>query len=107
MGYSTLVGQVDRAALALLGSVTVTYAPAVGSPVIVTGLFDSNFVLAKDKVEAGVETTGPAVFFRRSDLPTDPDVDNPVLTIAGVAYRVIERMPDDMGGIVLALRKVT
>ena len=47
------------------------------------------------------------MFFRFSDLPVDPEDDEPTLTIGGVAYRVIERMPDDMGGIVLVIRKRT
>jgi len=97
----------DRAAMSLLGGQLVIYAPAVGAPVTITGIFDKVFVLAKGDAKGGVEASGPAVFFRREDLPVDPEVDDPTLTIGGVAYRVIERMPDDIGGIVLALRSIT
>lgn len=107
MSFADLVAQTDRAVQSALGSETVTYAPKVGVPVPVTGMFDEQYVLAKGTAEAAVEARGPAVFFRLSDLPADPEVDDPTLTIRGVAYRVIERRPDGMGGIVLPLRKVT
>lgn len=74
---------------------------------MVKGIFDEQYVLAKGDAEAGVEARGPAVFFRLADLPDDPEDDDPTLTIRGVDYRVVERRPDGMGGVVLALRKVT
>lgn len=104
--FSDLVAGVDRAAQAALGGETITYAPAVGVPVQVTGIFDSQFVLAKGDAHAGVEATGPAIFLRLADLPVDPDVDDPTLTIRGRNYRVIERLRDDLGGIVLVLRSI-
>lgn len=107
MSFADLVAGMDRAAQSALGGVTVTYDPAVGAPVPVIGIFDELYVLAKGTANAGVEALGPAVFFRLSDLPVDPETDDPTLTINSVAYRVIERRPDGMGGIVLALRKVT
>lgn len=108
MAFADLVEATDRAAQAHLGGVIVTYEPSEGDPVSVTGIFDAQYVLAKGDGEAGVETLGPAVFFRLSDLPVDPELDDPKLTIAGVSYRVIERRgPDGMGGIVLALRCLT
>lgn len=107
MSFADLVEMVDRGAMSLLGGETIVYAPAVGLPVPVTGIFDSQFVLAKGDAIAGVEAGRPAVFFRVSDLPTDPMVDTPTLTIKGQAYRVIERDPDDMGGIVLFVRRIT
>lgn len=106
--FDELVRAADRAAQAALGGVSVTYAPEVGSPVEVTGIFDAQYVLAKGGLaEAGVETLGPAVFLRLEDLPVDPEDDEPTLTIGGVDYRVTERRPDGMGGIVLALRRLT
>lgn len=104
--FDDLVEQADRAVHSLLGGETVTYDPAVGSPVDVTGVFDAQYVLAKGTAEAGVESVGPAVFLRLEDLPTDPEVDDPILTIRSVAYRVIERRLAGMGGVVLALRRV-
>lgn len=106
--FAELVAQADRAAQAVLGGEPVTYDPAgISLPVIVTGIFDEQYVLAKGTAEAGVETLGPAVFLRLEDLPTDPENDEPTLIIGGVSYRVTERRPDGMGGIVLALRRVT
>lgn len=103
-GFAAQVEQVDRAAMAELGGEPVIYQPAIGDPVEVTGIFDDRFVLSQGDAEAGVETVGPAVFLRLEDLPTDPEQDDPVIVIRGLVYRVIERRPDDMGGIVLALR---
>jgi hypothetical protein len=105
--FDDLVQRADRAVHGHLGGAVVTYQPELGAPVDVTGVFDAQYVLAKGTAEAGVEAAGPAVFLRLDDLPTDPEDDDPILTIAGVDYRVIERRPDGMGGIVLALRKVT
>lgn len=108
MAFADLVADTDRAVQAALGGELVTYDPAgAGVPVQVTGIFDEQYVLAKGGAEAGVETLGPAVFLLLADLPTDPEDDEPTLTIRGVNYRVIERRPDGMGGVVLALRKVT
>lgn len=107
MGFSDLVEQIDRAAQMHLGAVSVLYQPSIGAAVPVDGIFDALYVLAKGGAEAGVETTGPAVFFRLGDLPADPEDDDPTLTIDGIDYRVIERRPDSMGGIVMALRKRT
>ncbi len=109
MSFSALVAAADRAAQAALGGETVTYTPTVGAPppaaVQVTGIFDEQYVLAKGSAEAGVEALGPAVFLRLEDLPTDPEDDEPAITIRSVDYRVIERRPDGIGGIVLALRR--
>lgn len=106
--FKTLVEQVDRSVQANLGGVPVIYQPAIGAPVTVTGVFDSQFVLVEGTTgDAGVEALGPAVFLRLDDLPTDPEVDTPTLTIASVIYRVVERRPDGFGGIVLVLRTVT
>lgn len=105
MSFSELVTGIDRAVQGALGGELVTYDPAAGAPVQVTGVFDELYVLAKGNAEAGVEALGPSVFLRLEDLPTDPEVDDPTLTIRSVVYRVIERRPDGMGGIVLVLRR--
>jgi hypothetical protein len=109
VAFADLVAAMDEVAMADLGGETVVYAPAPenGNPVPITGIFDSKFQLEKGGEQAGVEATTPAVFFRFSDLPVDPEFDEPTLTIRGCNYRVIERMPDDQGGIVLTLRKHT
>lgn len=112
MSFADLVAAADRIAMDAFGDkdesgepVQMTYAPAVGAPVPVTGIFDEQYVLAKGSADAGVETIGPAVFLRLEDLPVDPEDDEPTLTIRGDDYRVTERRPDGMGGIVLALRR--
>lgn len=102
MAFADLVADVDRAAQAHLGGVTVTYQPAVGAPVDVQGMFDERHVLL-DAEEGGLETVTPAVFLRLADLPEDPEVDNPTITVGGTAYRVRERQPDGQGGIRLLL----
>jgi hypothetical protein len=91
----------------------ITYQPAVGAPVTVRGIFDANYVLARGTAEAGVETLGPAVFLILSDLPVDPEIDDPTVIISldpvsanNGPYRVHERRPAGLGAIVLALRKV-
>jgi hypothetical protein len=106
--YGNLVAAADRAAQLKLGGELVTYDPAgAAPPVSVTGIFDPNYTLAKGAALAGVEALGPSVFFRLEDLPVDPEDDEPTLTIRSVAYKVIERRPDGLGGIVLALRRAT
>lgn len=107
MSFADLVAAADRAAQSALGGESVIYRPSVEAAVEVTGIFDEQYVLAKGTAEAGVESVGPAVFFRLEDLPVDPDEDEPTLEIRGVEYRVIERRPDGVGGIVLGLRRVT
>ena len=107
MSFEDLVAAADRAAQAALGGETVTYAPEVGDPVPVTGIFDENYVLAKSSGEAGVVTLGPAVSLLLADLPIDPKDDEPTLTIRGVEYRVSNEVARSMGNIVLALRRVS
>lgn len=106
MDFAELVGAVDRAALAHLGSVPVVYRPEFGEPVEVDGIFDAQFVLV-DAGEAGVESRVPAVFLRLEDLPTDPTLDRePTITVGGVGYQVIGRRPDGAGGVLLLLHLV-
>lgn len=105
--FGDLVEQTDRVVQSALGGEVVTYTPESGPPYPITGVFDEQYVLAKGDALAGVEAVGPAIFFRVEDLPSDPEEDDPVLTIRGVDYRVVERRPDGIGGIVLPLRRVT
>ena len=106
MSYADDVIAARRVALATFGE-PVTYTPLVGTPVTPTGIFGDQYVLASGSAQAGVSTSNPAVFLLLEDLPTDPREDKPTLTVRGVVYRVHEKLPDGMGGIVLALRKVT
>lgn len=104
MAFSDLVAAADRAAQKHLGGVAVSYHPEGGPPADVVGIFDEAYQLLKADAEAGVESSGPAVFLRLADLPVDPEDDEPTLVIAGASYRVVERRPDGLGGIVLVLR---
>lgn len=104
--FAELVAATDRIVLSLLGGAPVVYQPAIGDAVHVSGVFDALYVLAQGDAEAGVGTLGPAVFLLLADLPIHPELDEPTLTIGGLTYRVFERRPDGLGGIVLALRLV-
>lgn len=114
MGFAENIARVDRNAQRLLGGVPVTYRPKFGPAVSVTttsgapllGIFDDTFILAQGRAEAGVEASLPTVSLILADLPTDPEVDDPTLTIGGVDYRIVKRAPADFGSIVLTLRKV-
>jgi hypothetical protein len=53
-----------------------------------------------------VESIGPSVFLRLTDLPMELDHDEPVIGIEGANYRVVERSPDGAGGVLLHLRLI-
>ncbi len=105
MAFADLIEQADRDVQEHLGGEAVIYAPEAGAPVTVTGVFDEVYILAQGDPEAGVETINSAVFVRLADLPVDPELDTPTLTIRSVDYRVVNRKPDGLGGIVLVLRR--
>lgn len=85
----------------------ITYQPTDGPLVEVKGIFDAQYTLAKGDAEAGVESTAPAFFCQLASLPTDPELDEPTLTINGIRYRVVERRLAGLGAIVLVLRRIT
>lgn len=93
----------DRAVQAHLGG-TVQYKPRVGPPVTVPGLFEAAFVLV-DAGQAGVASSGPAVFLRAEDLPAGWEKDGATITANGVSYRVREARPDGQGAVVLLLHE--
>lgn len=102
MGFFELMATADQAVRSHLGGVLVTYQPQVGDAVVVTGLFDENYVLV-EAGQNGVEQVGPAVSLRLDELPVDPEQDEPTLTISGRLYRVRERKPDSIRGLVVLL----
>jgi len=104
VSFFTLLERCDASVQTILGE-DVTYAPSVGEVVTVGGVFDAAYVRV-DAGEAGVSSSGPAVFLRLSELPSDPMTDTPVLTIRGVEYELREVEPDGMGGVLLLLHKV-
>lgn len=104
--YEIQMALADRAVLGNLGGASIIYKTATGSQATIKGMFDSEFVLDKGDSEAGVEAQSAQVFLRVEDLPADPEIDEPTLTIGTHDYRVIERKADGVGGIVLVLRLV-
>lgn len=78
----------DRALLGAL-SVPTQYTPGAGGTVTVDGIFDAAYVRV-GVGEAGVSSTTPMVFYRLDDLPSNPDDDDPTITVHGDAYRVTE-----------------
>lgn len=103
-----MLAQGDGTLNALLG-VPVTYAPAIGAPVTVQGVFDANAVTV-DAGSATVSSSGPQVFLRRSDLPEDPanpSGSGPTITINGLAYIVRDVRADGLDGVLILLHKST
>jgi hypothetical protein len=124
MGFADQVARVDRSARKILGGEPVVYrigggggafSPAfsaafAGVPsaqeVTVIGIFDMPYLLSQGDEHAGVGVATPSVFLRRDELPSDPEFDDPLLTIRGVVYRVVGGgEPDGLGGITLRLRE--
>lgn len=102
MGFADLIATADAAVLEHLGGVPVIYQPEVGDPVEVEGIFDENYTLT-EAGENGVENIGPAVSLRLDALPVDPEDDEPTITIGGRLYRVRERQPDSVRGMIVLL----
>ncbi len=106
MSFGDLLTVADVAVRAHLGD-AVTYTPTVGSPVEVTGPFDRVYVKV-DAQQAGISSSGPAVWLSLDDLPSDPAVDTAAtVTIGGTVYRPHTYEPDGKGGILLLLHEVT
>lgn len=99
MGFDALLGPADRLVLNTLSETEpVTYAPSVGDPVTVKGIFDRTYVVA-DQERVGVSTTAPAVWFLLADLPSDPTEDTVTITIGGVQFECTEAQKDGKGGV--------
>lgn len=107
MAFPDLLVMVDRLALDVMGE-SVTYAAEFGDPVTVTGILDVPDANTSTGTVGGpiIENVRPQVFFRLSDLPSDPDEDTPTITARGIEYRVRERQKDGQGGIILFLAEL-
>lgn len=104
MAWPSLLAVADRAVLTHLGD-AVRYAPSAGAPVDVRGVFSAAYI--RSEVEgAAVVSSGPAVFLRLEDLPTDPELDTPTITVNGKSYTVLEPKKDGEGGVLLMLNEV-
>jgi hypothetical protein len=105
VSFDAQVSRLDAAVLAAFSTPT-TYQRSGGSPVPIAGIFDAAYVRV-EVGEAGVQSVGPAVFYRLQDLPADPETEtvNPVITINGVQYEPTEVQKDGVGGVRLLLHK--
>lgn len=107
MGFADLMETVDRAVLDSRLGDEITYTPGVGAAVDVAGCFDSLYVRVEAGGQAGISSSGPAVFLRLDDLPSDPVTDtDATVTVDGVTYSQHEAQPDGLGGVVLLLHRV-
>lgn len=105
MTFPALLAAADRAALQHLGG-PVRYTPSAGAPVDVRGIFDAAYVRA-DAGQAGVVSSGPAVFLLVADLPSDPGTDlAATVTVDGATYKIREPQKDGLGGVLLQLHLV-
>jgi hypothetical protein len=102
--FADLVTLIDRAAQELLGGTPVVYVTKDGVTVdpAPVGIFDKAYVLT-DPSNAGVEQVGPVLWLRLEDLPVDPELDDPRITIEGQDYVVHARQKDGVGGSVRLL----
>src|SRR5512145_1036130 len=111
MDFTTYIERVDAKVTGGPTGSPVIYTPGVGAAVTVRGVFDALYVKV-DAGNTGVSSSGPAVFLRLSDLPTDPSDDlGARVTLAAPhpqagTYKVREAQPDGMGGVHLLLQEV-
>lgn len=106
MGFAAQLAAADAATVKHLGG-ALSYAPTVGAPVSPEGVFDAAHAQV-DAGQPGVSSTGPAVFFRLADLPSDPEADTgATITAAGVQYRAWKVEKDGQGGVLLRLHRAT
>jgi hypothetical protein len=103
MTFRALLARADSIAKEHLGE-PLQYEAASGLTVVVRGVFDAAYVRV-DAGLAGVSTCGPAVFLRLEELPADPEIDEPKLTINAAEYRVREVQKDGLGGVLLLLHR--
>lgn len=110
MSFSDVLAAADRS---IIGDANLTdsvrYAPSIGEAVEVQGIFDRQYVNVDAGGEAGVSSSGPAVWLLLDDLPTSPNPidDEPSITVDEVEYEVKEARPDGKGGVLFLLRVVT
>jgi hypothetical protein len=106
MSFRDLLRVTDRVLQASLLADTVRYTASDGAAADVKGMFDMAYVQVSGG-EAGVASSGPAVFLRLADLPSNPGEDLEARVLAeGVVYRVREVQPDGHGGILVLLHEV-
>lgn len=105
MAWADHLERGDGAAREILGG-EVLYTPGVGDAVTVTGIFEERHAEpGAGARELDVGDWGPAVFLTLADLPSDPEVDSPTITVAGTTYTVRVPHKDGHGGVLLLLNK--
>lgn len=105
MGFLESLAQTDIVVREILGGFAV-YAPGSGSPVTVACVFSVPHVQV-DTLGTGVSSSGPTVFLRLEDLPSDPSIDDSAtVTVDGTTYKSWDVNPDGLGGVFLKLHKV-
>lgn len=107
MTFSALLATADGVVQDHLGD-AVTYTPGEGAAVEVSGIFDLLYQHV-DLGQAGVSSSGPAVFILLSDLdPLDPETDEDArITVEGSTYKITEVQKDGKGGVRLLLMKTS
>jgi hypothetical protein len=112
MGFGALLEAADQQTVGRLGE-PISYTPLGGSTTTPSGIFDASYAPI-DSDHHGVVGAHPAVFFRLTDLPSDPDVVAPTIVIAAPfeqsvrgTYSVAEVHKDGYGGVVLILQKTS
>lgn len=103
MSFTELLATADSLALDALGQ-EVTYTSGVGAVATPLGIFDEQYQRV-DLGEAGVQSTGPAVFVQLADLSSDPETDTTAtVTVSGTTYEITE-VQKSKGGIRLLLKE--
>ncbi len=93
------MGVLNTACLAAFGR-EVTYRPATGAPVTVTGVLETGA-----RLEENAPGTYALLFLRLADLPKPPERGDEV-EVGGATYKVFEIEADGEGGVRVALRLV-
>lgn len=106
MAFDAQLGALDDAVLGhLAGSETIAYRPGSGFQVELRAIFEEAFqILAADDLR--VMSSGPAVFVRLEDLPSDPETDREArVLVNGTVHRIARVQADGQGGAVLILHR--
>ena len=103
MSWAGLMAVMDATLVEHFGGASV-YTPAIGAAATPRGVFDAAYVPVSVG-EAGVQSSGPAIFYRLADLPADPATDEPTITVNAVNYEVTVVRKDGQGGVLLELHR--
>jgi len=97
MSWDAAMGALNAACLNVFGR-QVTYRPAMGASVVVTGILETGA-----RLEENAHGTYALLFLRAADLPAPPERGDEV-QIDGATYKAFEVEADAGGGVKLALR---